>query len=182
MYYYFRRWQLTGLWQQLNEAVVQADRRAASRPATPSLVCLDSQSVRLAPRIYEHRGLDSGKLVNRRKRQTMSNLRGHILACRVHAANGYEGVGTLALLRARFRWGQRLVTVITNKCYRGCFTRNLARLGLTHHLGSRPSSFTSPTAALPVVKRWVVKRTFAWITGFRRLAIDCEFTPRSHET
>ena len=36
VYYYFRRWQLLGRWQRLNEAVKQADRRAAGRPATPS--------------------------------------------------------------------------------------------------------------------------------------------------
>ena len=34
----------------------------------------------------------------------------------------------------------------------------------------------------PVAKRWVVERTFAWLTGFRRLAIDYEFTPRFQET
>ena len=72
VYYYFRRWQLTGLWQQLNDAVVQADRLAAQRPAMPSLVCRDSQSVRLAPRIHEHRGLDGGKRVNGRKRQIIT--------------------------------------------------------------------------------------------------------------
>jgi transposase len=26
----------------------------------------------------------------------------------------------------------------------------------------------------------VVERTFAWLTGFRRLAIDYEYTPASH--
>ena len=90
--YYFRRWQLSGLWQRLNEAVVQADRLAANRPATPSLVCLASQSVRLAPRIFEHRGRDGGKNINGRKRQIVTDVQGRILACRVHAANGHDGV------------------------------------------------------------------------------------------
>ena len=67
VYYYFRRWQLSGLWQRLNEAVVAADRLAAELAATPSLVCLDSQSVRLAPRIFEHWELDGGKQVNGRR-------------------------------------------------------------------------------------------------------------------
>jgi transposase len=48
VYYYFRRWQLNALWQRLNDAVNQAARLAAGRAATPSLVCLDSQSVRRA--------------------------------------------------------------------------------------------------------------------------------------
>lgn len=146
-YSYFRRWQLSGLWQTLTDRVNQAGRLAAGRPATPSLVCLDSQSVRLAPRICE--------------------------------ANGHDGVEALALLPARPSWGQRLVTVVTDKGYRGRLARQLARLGLTHQLGSRPPS---ARGFVPVAKRWVVERTFAWLTGFRRLAIDYEFTPRSHET
>jgi len=179
VYYYFRRWQRTGLWQTLNEVVNQADRVAAGRAPTPSLVCLDSQSVRLAPRIFEHRGLDGGKHVNGRKRQIITDVEGRILACRVHAANGHDGVEALALLPARPRWGQRLRTVVTDKGYRGRFARHLSRLGLAHQVGSRP-----PTARgfVTVTKRWVVERTFAWLTGFRRLVIDYEFTPRSHET
>ena len=47
--------------------------------------------MRLAPRIFEHRGLDGGKHVNGRKRQLLTDVQGHILACRVHAANGHDG-------------------------------------------------------------------------------------------
>lgn len=180
VYYYFRRWQLTGLWQRLNEAIVAADRLATNRPPTPSLVCLDSQSVRLAPRIFEHRGLDGGKRVNGRKRQIVTDGAGRILACRVHAANGHDGGQARYLLPVRPRWGQRLLTVVTDKGYRGHFARHLSRLGLTHQVGSRPPS--ADRGFVPVAKRWVVERTFAWLTSFRRLAIDYEFTPRSHET
>lgn len=180
VYYYFRRWQLSGLWQRLNEAVVAADRVGADRPAAPSLVCLDSQSVRLAPRIFEHRGVDGGKCVNGRKRQILTDVQGRILACRVHAANGHDGVEALRLLPARPTWAQRLLTVVTDKGYRGRFARHLAQLGLRHQLGSRPPS--AGRGFVPIARRWVVERTFAWLTGFRRLAIDYEFTPRSHET
>jgi transposase len=179
VYYYFRRWQLTGLWQRLSNLVNQADRLAAGRSAAPSLVCLDSQSVRLAPRIFEHRGLDGGKHVNGRKRQLITDVHGRILACRVHAANAHDGAEAVALLPARPGWGQRLTTVVTDQGYRGRFARHLHRLGLAHQVGSRPPS---ARGFVPVAKRWVVERTFAWLTGFRRLAIDYEFTPRSHET
>ena len=33
---------------------------------------------------------------------------------------------------------------------------------------------------VPVAKRWVVERTFAWLASFRRLAVDDEYTPGSH--
>lgn len=67
----------------------------------PSLVYLDRQSVRLASRIFEHRELGGGKHVNRRKRQILTKMQGRILACRVYAANGRDGVEALQLLPAR---------------------------------------------------------------------------------
>lgn len=120
------------LWQRLTDFVNQADRVAAGRHATPSLVCLDSQSMRLAPHIFEHRGLDAGKRITGSKRQIINDVQGRILAYRVHAANGHDGAEAVALLPARPGWGQRLVTVVTDKSYRGRFTRYLAQLGLTH--------------------------------------------------
>ena len=112
MYYYFQRWQLNGRWQRLNGTVAQADRQVVSRPAAPSFVCLDSKSMRLAPRIYEHRGVDGGKHVNGRKRQILTDVQESILACRVHAANGHDRVEALDLLPARPHLVQRLPTVV----------------------------------------------------------------------
>ncbi|WP_071885990.1 IS5 family transposase [Hymenobacter sedentarius] len=179
VYYYFRRWQQNQTWVRLNEAVNRADRLAADRAATPSLVCVDSQSVKLAPRIFEHRGTDGGKRVNGRKRQLVTDVEGHIFACRVHAANGHDGAQAQALLATGLSWGGRLQTVVTDKGYRGRFARHLRACGWAHQLGSRPPS---ARGFVPVAKRWVVERTFAWLNYFRRLAIDYEFTPASHET
>ena len=61
----------------------------------------------------------------------------------------------------------------------GYFARPIAKLGFTHQIGSRPPS---SQGFVPVAKRWVVERTFVWLTGFRRLTIDYEFMSRSHET
>lgn len=88
--------------------------------------------MRFAPRIFEHRGVEGGKHVNGRKRRILTDVQGRILACRVHAANGHDGGEALALLPARPNWGQRLITVVTDRGYRGRFARYRARLGLTH--------------------------------------------------
>ena len=117
-----------------------ADRLTANRPATSSLVCLDSQRVRLAPRMYEHRGLNEGNRVNGCKRQIVTPVLSRSLACRVHAASGHAGGHALHLLPARPRWGQRLLPVVTNKSYRGRSARRYHRLGLPHQVGSCPPS------------------------------------------
>ncbi|RYY20909.1 MAG: hypothetical protein EOO36_02175 [Cytophagaceae bacterium] len=82
-----------------------------------------------------------------------------------------DWVEALQLLPARPVWGRRLTTVATDKGYRGRFARHVVKLGLTHQVGSRPPS---TRGFGPVANRWVVERTFAWLTGFRRLATHCQ--------
>lgn len=179
VYYYFYRWQHQGRLQHLNTVLNVLDRLAHGRDALPSLACVDSQSVRLAPRIYEHRGLDGGKYVNGRKRQILTDSGGRIWSAHVHAANGHDSLAACALLPLRPWWGRRLHTVLTDQAYRGHFAQQLAQLDVAHQLASKPPS---TRGFVPVAKRWVVERTFAWLTGFRRLAIDYEHTPTSHLT
>jgi hypothetical protein len=82
VYYYFRRWQQDGTLQRLNRALNEADRQAKGQAATLVVLCLDSQSIKLAPRIAEHRGTDGGKCVNGRTRQLLVDRQGRVWACR----------------------------------------------------------------------------------------------------
>ena len=136
VYSCFRRWQ-PAVWARLNEALNRADRPAADRAATPSLVCVDSQSVRLVPRIFEHRGTDGGKHINGRKRPIITGVEGRIFTCYVHAANGHDGTAaTRGLLPQRPAWGVRRVTVLNDNGCRGSFAAHLQALGLRHELAS----------------------------------------------
>ena len=124
---------------------------AANWESMPVLVCLDSQSVKRAPRLFAHRGTDGGKRTNGRKRRIVTDVDGCIFACFVPAASGHDGVcARRGLLPKRPTWGTRLLTVVTDKGYRGRFAEYLCTLEPTHPLGSRP-----PTAqgSGPVVKR-----------------------------
>lgn len=69
--------------------------------------------------------------------------------------------------------------MVPDESYRGRFARHLYQLGLPHQVGSRPPS--AERDLVPVAEHWGVERPFSWLTGFRRLAIDYELTPRSHE-
>ncbi|RSK23802.1 IS5 family transposase [Hymenobacter metallilatus] len=177
VYYYFYRWQRLGLWQHLNTVVNALDRVAHGREPTPALACVDSQSVKLAPRIYEHRGLDAHKLVNGRKRQLLVDSGGRIWAAHVHAAHRHDSTGALALLPQRPWWARRLQLVLTDAAYRGRFAQHLLGLGLVQQISSRPPT---QRGFVPLARRWVVERTFAWLACFRRVVVDYEFTPASH--
>jgi hypothetical protein len=86
------------LLQRLNEAANRADRLASQRLPTPSLALVDAQSVKLAPRLGQQRGLDTHKRVNGRKRQVLCDTGGRIWRVHVHAANGHDSRAARTLL------------------------------------------------------------------------------------
>jgi transposase len=100
----------------------------------------------------------------------------------VHAASGHDSRGAQPLLPARHHvspaWASRLRTVLTDSAYQGRLAQQVCALGWQHQVASRPP--TAGGGVVPVAKRWVVERTFAWLNCFRRLVIDYERTPDSH--
>lgn len=144
---------------------------------------VDAQSVSLAPRLGLQRGLDAHKWVNGRKRQLLCDTGGRIWQVAVHVANGHDSRAAQPLLPLRQHlrppWASRLRTVLTGRAYQGQFARRVRTLGWQHQIASRPPS--ADRGFVPVAKRWVIERTFAWLKCFRRLALDYERTPASHE-
>jgi transposase len=57
VYGYYRLWVRLGVWEQINSALVQQVRQAEGRSAQPSLVIIDSQSVKLGQKGGRNRGL-----------------------------------------------------------------------------------------------------------------------------
>ena len=64
VYYHFYHWSRNGTIDTINRALNQLVRIKADRAALPSLMCVDSQSVKLSPFIAEWRGVDANKKVN----------------------------------------------------------------------------------------------------------------------
>ena len=75
VYYYFDKWKNNGLFEKINRIVNQLDRKQEGREEYPSIFSIDSQSVKLSPRIFEDRGIDANKKVNGRKRQLKKSAR-----------------------------------------------------------------------------------------------------------
>jgi putative transposase len=57
VYGYYRLWVRLGVWEQINAELVEQVRIAAGREAHPSLVIIDSQSVRIGVKGGRKRGL-----------------------------------------------------------------------------------------------------------------------------
>ena len=113
VYYYFRHWQKDGTIEILNMYLVELERQAWDKEATPSIICLDSQSVKSAPMVKEGRGLDPFKKVNGRKRHTASDTLGLILDVSVAAANSSDAVEGCKIMKRSSDLWSRLLTVLS---------------------------------------------------------------------
>lgn len=179
VYYYFSKWKRTGVIEQIHELLRDRVRKQAGRSESPSLGCMDSQSVKTTRLGGKDRGVDGGKKIKGRKRHIITDTMGLLLAVVVHAANVHDSKGAgdvIALLRGRF---QRLVKIVADGGYRGeLIEKTKTAFGWILEIVLRSDHSTNFTV---IPKRWVVERTFSWFESYRRLSKDFEFLTDTSE-
>lgn len=176
VYYYFYRWTRQGIIEKINLALNERERRELRRLHCPSLGIVDSQSVKLAPRIFEHRGIDGNKNINGRKRQILTDTLGRIWKVWVHPANEHDSPAGVRLLNLDGTQLDTLSKIVGDKAYRGTFAKACGELGVGFEVPFRPKG---KKGFVVEAKRWVVERTIAWFNYFRRIAMDHEHTIES---
>jgi len=182
VYDIFRRWVKAGAWQRIHDALRDRVRVAAGRAALPTAAVIDSQSVRGADTVPAgSRGWDNAKKIGGRKRHIAVDTLGLLLAVVVTAAGVQDRDGAqplLVLLRARF---STISLAWADAGYAGRLVKWASRtaLNLAVTVIKRPDN-THTFVVLP--RRWVVERTFAWISKHRRCVRDYETLPAHHET
>jgi putative transposase len=161
---------------------LRADLRAAlGRNPHPSAGCIDAQSVHecaegVVPAATS--GYDPHKRVNGRKRHILVDTLGLLVAVHVTAANiqDRDAARILAVYAARAGMSK----VWADNAYHGdVIAWALATLTLAIEVVTRQPGVKG-FHVLP--RRWVVERTFAWITRRRRCARDYERLSDHHET
>mgnify|MGYP003577572316 CR=1 FL=1 len=174
VYYYFNQWRRDGTLQRMNISLNQLDRKRVGKEAYPSVLCIDSQSVKLNPLIWEHRGMDANKRINGRKRQFVVDTKGRLWIADIHSANQADGPAAVRLI-GDILWqvGERLEKIYGDQSYNGVFAQELTNWSIDFEKASRPES---AQGFVPVAKRWVVERSIAWTNYFRRIAKDYEYS------
>jgi transposase len=180
VYGLFGRWARQGMWQQIHDALRDLVRVHEGRDPLPTAAIIDSQSVRGADTVPgTTRGYDAGKKVNGRKRHIAVDTGGLLLAVVVTIAGIQDRDAAhqlLTQLRGRF---STVGLVWADGGYAGrlvIWARKV--LALTVEVVKRTDDVKG-FAVLP--RRWVVERTFAWISKFRRCVRDYETLPAHHE-
>ena len=179
VYHYFRRWRDSGDWQRMHDTLRAQVRVRAGRHQHPTAGCLDSQSVKRAARPGAH-GFDAGKQCAGRKRHVLVDTLGLLLVVVVTAASMQDRDGARLVLRRRSGSCKKLRRIWVDGAYRGqLLDWAFQHLRLVLQVVLR-SDQQRGFVVLP--RRWVVERTFAWLSQARRLSKDYEELPSSSET
>ena len=171
VYYYYRVWNKTGIFQAINSALVEHERAQLGKSKKASVAAIDSQSVKIAPFISEEKGIDGGKKINGRKRHIVTDHRGVILAVLVSAANSYDGNQGVKLYELFKEELSGINYFFADNNYKGAFKRVIEKQGAQLIIAARPEG---SKGFVPLAIRWVVERTFGWFNFFRRLDKDRE--------
>jgi len=170
VYYWFRRLIRRFLFRTIHDLALMLDRMCEQREVVPSAGIVDSQSVE-APGARE-RGYDAHKKISGRKRHIAVDTDGRLLAVNLTPVDVADSTGAQMVLDAivkRWPWVKHLFgdaaydrrTLLDKAAYLD-FTVKVVR-GLQDQGGFQVQP-----------RRWVVKRTFAWLMRYRRLVRDYE--------
>ncbi len=170
IYWWFRRLMRRFLFRTIHDLCLMLDREAAGREASPSGGVMDSQSVK-APSA-KTRGYDAGKKVTGRKRHIAVDTDGRLLMVNLTTADISDSAGGQMILegiRKRWPWIKHLFAD-------GAYDRvqlmdKAAFMDFVVEVIKR-SDAARGFEVLP--RRWVVERTFGWMTRWRRLVRDYE--------
>jgi putative transposase len=170
VYWWFRRFVRLFLFRTIHDVALMIDRERSGRAAGPTAGVIDSQSIK-AP-AAKKRGYDAAKKIVGRKRHIAVDTDGRLLMVNLTTADISDSAGAQAVLdaiRKRWPWIKHLFAdgaydrrKLMDKAAFNDFVIEIIR-----RIDSEPGFKVLP-------RRWVVERTFAWMTRWRRLVRDYE--------
>jgi putative transposase len=181
VFYHYRRFRLNGIWHLFYAALHRAERERVGRHPDPSAAILDSQSVKTVEESARIRGYDAHKCVKGRKRHLLVDTLGLPIACYVTPADLSDPQGARRLLGGLAFFVPRLKKIWADAAYRGKELADWCQQqgGWELEIVERPpgaSGFSLQS------HRWIVERSFAWLSRNRRLAKDYERKVQTSET
>lgn len=153
-------------------------REHSGRASEASAGIMDTQTVKTAAYAHRDAGYDRAKKINGRKRCIVTDTQGLLLAVVILSAKTSENICGFVVLR---RLHQCYASIRLVWCDAG-FKATLIAIALSlWQITLEVVPRRQKKGFLPLKRRWVVERTFAWLSAARRLAKDYERLPASHQ-
>jgi transposase len=174
-YRWFAAWTADGTWRRVHDVLRDRVRERDGRDRQPTAAVLDSQSANSAEG-GEAIGFDAGKRVRGRKRHLLVDTGGLLLHRVVHSAGVQDRAGARQVLTGIGALFPLLGLVWVDGGYANRVDAGLidwaARTQKLELVVVPRNADVRGFQVLP--RRWVVERTFGWLTRCRRLARDYE--------
>ena len=181
VFYYFTKWKREDIFEDIMDTQREKLRVSLGREECPSLGIIDSRSAKTSQLVDKKRGIDVNKKVKGRRDQVVVDTLGLPMAVSVHEANIHDSKGAESALSRLAHKFPRLKKIIADGGYRGDELKEKVRrtLGCRLEVVLRPDECPKKFDVIPL--RWIVKRSFALLYNFRRVALDYEFYSESSE-
>ena len=178
VYQQSQRWIKAGVFESLAHDLRAVLRIADGRKESPTAAIIDSRTLQSTPESGARAGYDGAKRRKGSKVHLAVDTLGHLLALCVTAADEQDRAQVSELAkRVQEETGETVEIAFVDQGYTG---ENAADAAEEH--GIKLEVVKLPTAKRGFVllpRRWVVERSFGWMSRFRRLARDYERLPET---
>ncbi|HLQ90731.1 MAG TPA: IS5 family transposase, partial [Xanthobacteraceae bacterium] len=174
-HHYFMLWEWDGTLERLHHALYVATREQEGHEASPTAAIIDSQSAKAAQKggsTLDPQGFDAGKKVTGRKRHILVDTLGLLLSIVVHPADIQDRDGIREVLRQARRSFPFIERIFADAGYQG--PKAAQAVAETGRWTIEIVKRTDAHKFVVLPKRWIVERTFAWASRYRRLTRDFE--------
>ncbi len=173
VYQQSQRWLASGVFEAMTQDLRRILRLLEGRQEEPSAAIFDSRTLRSTPESGQRAGYDGAKRKKGSKVHMAVDTLGYLLSLHVTAANQQDRdqVGTLAKAVQK-QTGKSVELAYVDQGYTGDKPAEAAKKQKIELSVVKLAEAKRGFVLLP--RRWVVERSFAWLTRFRRLAKDYE--------